>query len=141
MQLAVAAAPEHAEAWALLADALGQFGSAAESANWRNACRYAAQELREGKRVLPPRSMLSPVLVPGLTTELLLDYLTVRLNLECGAGLWWSWFAKLFAFAQSGAAPDALASSRRTLEGLVLGILPLIREETVERKLPPDCSL
>ena len=63
MHHAVLAAPEHAEARALLADALERLGFAAESATWRNAYLYAAQELREGKRTLPPRPMLSPALV------------------------------------------------------------------------------
>jgi len=138
MQLAVAGAPEHAAARALLADALEQLGFAAESATWRNAYLYAAQELREGKRVLPPRPMLSPALVSGLTTELLLDFLAVRLNQERSAGVAlavvWAVTDENTVFeltlrncvlshrasALRSAVPT-LASSRRTLEALVLG--------------------
>ncbi|MGA3002332.1 MAG: alkyl sulfatase dimerization domain-containing protein [Acetobacteraceae bacterium] len=139
MQLAVAAAPEDAAARALLADALEQLGFAAESATWRNAYLYAAQELREGKRALPPRPMLSPALVSGLTTELLLDYLAVRLNPERSDGVaqvvCWTVTDQDAAFGLAlrncvlshwaGLPPDAvatLASSRRTLEALVLGV-------------------
>jgi alkyl sulfatase BDS1-like metallo-beta-lactamase superfamily hydrolase len=139
MQLAVAAAPQDAGARALLADALEQLGFAAESATWRNAYLYAAQELREGKRALPPRPMLSPALVSGLTTELLLDYLSVRLNPERADGValvvGWRVSDQDTAFRltlrncvlshRSGAPDDSVAtlsSNRRTLEALVLGI-------------------
>jgi alkyl sulfatase BDS1-like metallo-beta-lactamase superfamily hydrolase len=139
MQLAVVAAPEHGDARALLADALEQLGFAAESATWRNAYLYAAQELREGKRALPPRPMLSPSLVSGLTTELLLDYLAVRLNPERADGiasvLGWSVTDPDTAFGLAlrncvlshsaglpGNAVATLTTSRHTLERLVLGI-------------------
>ena len=52
MHHAVLAAPDHAAARALLADALEQLGFAAELATWRNAYLYATQELREGKRAI-----------------------------------------------------------------------------------------
>lgn len=147
MQSAVAAAPENGAARALLADALEQLGFAAEAATWRNAYLYAAQELRDGKRALPPRPMLSPALVSGLTTELLLDYLAVRLNPERADG-----FALVVEWAvtdqdtvfgltvrncvlshESGVRPDAvatLASSRRTLEALVLGVSSIAQAKT-----------
>jgi alkyl sulfatase BDS1-like metallo-beta-lactamase superfamily hydrolase len=139
MHHAVLAAPEHAAARGLLADALEQLGFAAESATWRNAYLYAVQELREGKRVLPARPMLSPSLVSGLTTELLLDYLAVRLNpgRAEGATLAFGWLVTdrdtVFGLTlrnsvlshRAGAVADAVAtlvSDRRTLEALVLGL-------------------
>ena len=139
MHHAILAAPEHPSARALLADALEQLGFGCESATWRNAYLYAVQELREGKRALPPRPMLSPALVSGLTTELLLDYFAVRLSPERAAGerLVVAWVVtdqdKVFevtlrnsvlshrAEAASQAAAT-LVSDRPTLEALVLGI-------------------
>jgi alkyl sulfatase BDS1-like metallo-beta-lactamase superfamily hydrolase len=139
MHNVVLAAPEHAEARALLADALEQLGFAAESATWRNAYLYAAQELREGKRVLPQRPMLSPALVSGLPAELLLDYLAVRLNPGRAEGvmltLGWRVTDRDAVFALTlrncvlshrPATPEnpvaTLASDRGTLETLVLGM-------------------
>ena len=80
MAQAVLADPTHAAARALLADAFEQLGFQAESATWRNAYLYGAQEMRHGKRDIPPRPMLAPDLVAGLPTDLLLDYLAIRLN-------------------------------------------------------------
>jgi alkyl sulfatase BDS1-like metallo-beta-lactamase superfamily hydrolase len=139
MHQAVLAAPEHAGARALLADALEQLGFAAESATWRNAYLYAAQELREGKRAIPPRPMLSPALVSGLTTELLLDYMAVRLNPVRAEGekLLVNWVVtdrgEVFGLTvrnsvlshRAEAEPNAVAtltSDRSTLEALVLGM-------------------
>jgi alkyl sulfatase BDS1-like metallo-beta-lactamase superfamily hydrolase len=142
MHQAVQAAPDHAGARALLAHALEQLGFAAESATWRNAYLYAAQELRDGKRALPQRPMLAPALVAGLTTELLLDYLAVRLNpaRADGAALALVWRItdrdETFSLTlrnsvlahRSGARDGAaatLASDRRTMEALVLGVTDL----------------
>lgn len=86
MSQALLAAPTHAAIRTLLADSLEQLGYQAESATWRNAYLYAAQELRHGKRDIPPRPMLAPELVAGLPTDLLLDYLAVRLNPTRAAG-------------------------------------------------------
>ena len=80
MHMAVLAAPDHAGARALLAGAFEQLGYQAESATWRNAYLFGAQELRLGKAVIPPRPMLAPDVVAALPTDLLLDYLAVRLN-------------------------------------------------------------
>lgn len=77
---ALLADPTHAGARAVLADAFEQLGFQAESATWRNAYLYGAQEIRHGKRDIPPRPMLAPDLVAGLPTDLLLDYLAIRLN-------------------------------------------------------------
>ena len=86
MNLAVAAEPGHTESRALLADAYEQLGYQAESATWRNAYLYAAQELREGKRQLPPRAMLAPDLVAGLPSSLLFDYLAGSAQSQPGGG-------------------------------------------------------
>lgn len=80
MSQALLADPSHAAARNLLADSLEQLGYQTESATWRNAYLYAAQELRHGKREIPPRPMLAPEVVKGLPTDLLLDYLAVRIN-------------------------------------------------------------
>ena len=136
---AVLAAPEHTGTRALLADALEQLGFAAESATWRNAYLYAAQELRDGKRALPPRPMLSPALVAGLTTDLLFDYLAVRLNPAHAEGtaltLVWHVTDRNESYAltlrnsvlahragEPAGAGATLTTSRHTLEALVLGL-------------------
>ena len=87
MRLAGAAAPEDGAVRALLADAFEQPGSGTESVTWRNVYLYAALELREGKRTLRLRPMLSPALMSGLATQLLLDYLAARLNPERADGV------------------------------------------------------
>ncbi len=147
MNFAVAAEPGHAASRALLADAYEQLGYQAEAATWRNAYLYAAQELREGKRQLPPRAMLAPDLVAGLPTSLLFDYLAVRLNPERAAGrdLEANWRVSdrdelflltlrncVLASRQAGprSAGIQLRCSRRTLEDLVLGVTSLAEAET-----------
>ncbi|MBT7757829.1 MAG: MBL fold metallo-hydrolase, partial [Rhodospirillaceae bacterium] len=54
------AEPENLECRTLLADTFEQLGYQAESATWRNAYLYGAQELRHGIVKLPPRRILSP---------------------------------------------------------------------------------
>ncbi|HEX9468727.1 MAG TPA: alkyl sulfatase dimerization domain-containing protein, partial [Bradyrhizobium sp.] len=51
----VFAEPDNQAARALLADTLEQLGYAAESATWRNAYLFGAQELRQGMPKAPPR--------------------------------------------------------------------------------------
>ena len=55
MKEVVYAEPDNIEARALCADALEQMGYQAESATWRNAFLYGAQELRHGVFQLPAR--------------------------------------------------------------------------------------
>lgn len=74
----VFAEPDHQAARALLADTLEQLGYAAESATWRNAYLFGAQELREGMPKAPPRAPMSAL--AALRTEQLWDVLGVRLN-------------------------------------------------------------
>lgn len=139
MNFAVVAVPGHAESRALLANAYEQLGYQAEAATWRNAYLYAAQELREGKRKLPPRAMLAPDLVAGLPTLLLFDYLAIRLNPARAANrsLLMNWRLTdrdgLFHLTlrncvlasragDSGEADVELRCSRSVLENLVLGV-------------------
>ena len=78
--------PDNRAARDLAADAFEQLGYQAESATWRNAYLYGAQELRNGVRQLPPRPMLSPDLLVALTAQTLFDFIAVRLNPERVAG-------------------------------------------------------
>ena len=85
----VFAEPENLMGRALLADAFEQLGYQAESATWRNAYLYGAQELRHGLARLPARHMLSPDMLAALTSEALFDFMAVRLNGAKAAGLHW----------------------------------------------------
>ena len=76
----VFADPDHATARALLADTLEQLGYAAESATWRNAYLFGAQELRQGMPKAPPRTAMPRETLAALRTEQLFDALGVRLN-------------------------------------------------------------
>src|SRR5581483_2508500 len=53
---------------------------AAESATWRNAYLFGAQELRQGMPKTPPRSPMPRETLAALRTEQLWDVLGVRLN-------------------------------------------------------------
>ena len=76
----VFAEPDNAAARALLADTLEQLGYAAESATWRNAYLFGAQELRHGMPDVPARPGMSRETLAALRTEQLWDVLGVRLN-------------------------------------------------------------
>jgi alkyl sulfatase BDS1-like metallo-beta-lactamase superfamily hydrolase len=76
----VFAEPDNAEARALLADTLEQLGYAAESAAWRNAYLFGAQELRHGMPEVPARPGMPRETLAALRTEQLWDVLGVRLN-------------------------------------------------------------
>jgi alkyl sulfatase BDS1-like metallo-beta-lactamase superfamily hydrolase len=76
----VFADPGNQSARALLADTFEQLGYGAESATWRNAYLFGAQELREGMPKVPQRPMLPPETLAALHTEQLWDVLGVRLN-------------------------------------------------------------
>ena len=83
------AEPDHAEARALAADAFEQLGYQAESATWRNAYLYGAQELRKGVARLPPMPMLSPDLLNAVSLDILFDFIAVRLDAAKAKGLRW----------------------------------------------------
>jgi alkyl sulfatase BDS1-like metallo-beta-lactamase superfamily hydrolase len=76
----VFAEPDNADARALLADTLEQLGYAAESATWRNAYLFGAQELRQGMPQVQPRFGLPRESPAALRTRQLWDMLGVRLN-------------------------------------------------------------
>ena len=74
---------------ALLAESFEQLGYQAESATWRNAYLYGAQELRHGLARLPARRILSPDMLTALTSEALFDFMAVRLDMAKAGGLCW----------------------------------------------------
>ena len=76
----VFADPDNAAARALLADTLEQLGYAAESATWRNAYLFGAQELRQGMPKVPARPPMPRETLAALRTSQLWDLLGVRLN-------------------------------------------------------------
>jgi alkyl sulfatase BDS1-like metallo-beta-lactamase superfamily hydrolase len=76
----VFAEPDNQAARALLADTFEQLGYAAESATWRNAYLFGAQELRQGMPKAPARSAMPRETLAALRTEQLWDVLGIRLN-------------------------------------------------------------
>src|SRR5712672_66444 len=76
----VFADPDSQAARALLADTFEQLGYLAESATWRNAYLFGAQELRNGMPKVPPRSPMPRETLAALRTGQLWDVLGVRLN-------------------------------------------------------------
>ena len=76
----VFAEPDNAAARALLADTFEQLGYLAESATWRNAYLFGAQELRQGMPNAPPRPSMPRETLAALRTGQLWDMLGVRLN-------------------------------------------------------------
>jgi alkyl sulfatase BDS1-like metallo-beta-lactamase superfamily hydrolase len=76
----VFAEPDNQAARALLADTFEQLGYGAESATWRNAYLFGAQELRQGMPKASPRPPMPRETLAALRTEQLWDVLGVRLN-------------------------------------------------------------
>ena len=76
------AQPDLQSARELAACAFDQLGYQAESATWRNAYLYAAQELREGVLQLPPRPIVSPDLLAAVSTSSLFGFSAVRLDAQ-----------------------------------------------------------
>jgi alkyl sulfatase BDS1-like metallo-beta-lactamase superfamily hydrolase len=76
----VFADPDNAAARAMLADTFEQLGYAAESATWRNAYLFGAQELRLGMPKAPARPPMPRETLAALRTAQLWDVLGVRLN-------------------------------------------------------------
>ena len=76
----VFAEPDNQAARALLADTFEQLGYAAESATWRNAYLFGAQELRQGMPKTPARPPMPRETLAALRTGQLWDVLGVRLN-------------------------------------------------------------
>jgi alkyl sulfatase BDS1-like metallo-beta-lactamase superfamily hydrolase len=86
MKEVVYAEPENKEARALCADALEQMGYQAESATWRNAFLYGAQELRHGVFKMPARIAMGADTLAGLSTDAFFDALAIRLDPKKAAG-------------------------------------------------------
>ena len=86
MKEVVFAEPGNQEARTLCADALEQMGYQAESATWRNAFLYGAQELRHGVFQLPARATMSADTLAGLSTDVFFDALAIRLDPAKAAG-------------------------------------------------------
>jgi alkyl sulfatase BDS1-like metallo-beta-lactamase superfamily hydrolase len=86
MKEVVYAEPANIEARALCADALEQMGYQAESATWRNAFLYGAQELRHGVFQLPARIGMGADTLAGLTSDMFFDMLAIRLDPAKAAG-------------------------------------------------------
>ena len=86
MKEVVFAEPANKEARALCADALEQMGYQAESATWRNAFLYGAQELRHGVFQVSARVVASADTLAGLSTDVFFDALEIRLDPARAAG-------------------------------------------------------
>lgn len=86
MKEVVYAEPDNLEACALCADALEQMGYQAESATWRNAFLYGAQELRHGVFQIPARTTMGADTLAGLATDVFFDLLAIRLDPAKAAG-------------------------------------------------------
>jgi len=133
----VFAEPDNQAARALLADTFEQLGYAAESATWRNAYLFGAQELRQGMPKAPPRPPMPRETLAALRTEQLWDVLGVRLNGPKAEGkhivLNWSFTdtnenfvltlencaLTYIAGAQAAAADAGFTLARRTLDEVI----------------------
>lgn len=82
----VYAEPGNLDARALCADALEQMGYQAESATWRNAFLYGAQELRHGVFQMPARAGTGADTLAGLSTDNFFDLMAIRLDPAKAAG-------------------------------------------------------
>jgi alkyl sulfatase BDS1-like metallo-beta-lactamase superfamily hydrolase len=86
MKEVVYAEPANAAARSLCADALEQMGYQAESATWRNAFLYGAQELRHGVFQMAARPNMGADTVAGLSTGVFFDLMAIRLDAAKAAG-------------------------------------------------------
>ncbi|MBX9945212.1 MAG: MBL fold metallo-hydrolase [Reyranella sp.] len=86
MKEVVYAEPANKDARELCADALEQMGYQAESATWRNAFLYGAQELRHGVFQIPGRATMGGDTLAGLATDVFFDLMAIRLDPAKAAG-------------------------------------------------------
>ena len=86
MKEVVYAEPHNKEARGLCADALEQMGYQAESATWRNAFLYGAQELRHGVFQMPVRPGMGADTLAGLSSDVFFDLIAIRLDPTKAAG-------------------------------------------------------
>jgi alkyl sulfatase BDS1-like metallo-beta-lactamase superfamily hydrolase len=82
----VFADPKNEKARLLLGDTLEQLGYQAESGPWRGFYLTGAMELRKGVRQLPAPDTATPDVVAGMTPEMFLDFLAIRLDAKKAAG-------------------------------------------------------
>jgi alkyl sulfatase BDS1-like metallo-beta-lactamase superfamily hydrolase len=133
----VFAEPDNQSARALLADTFEQLGYSAESATWRNAYLFGAQELRQGMPKAPARPPMPRETLAALRTGQLWDVLGVRLNGPKAEGkhivLNWSFTdtgetfvltlencaLTYIAGAQAAAADASFTLARSTLDDLI----------------------
>ncbi len=138
MKEVVYAEPANKEARALCADALEQMGYQAESATWRNAFLYGAQELRHGVFQMPARGTMGADTLAGLTTDVFFDLMAIRLDAAKAAGqsmvLNWQFIDRDEKLALtlkhstlshrmgewSGSAAASITTTRATLDAIVL---------------------
>ncbi len=138
MKEVVYAEPQNKEARALCADALEQMGYQAESATWRNAFLYGAQELRHGVFQLPVRAGMSGDTLAGLATDVFFDLMAIRLDPAKAAGqstvINWRFTDRdetmvltlkhstlSHRMGESASAPDAsVTTTRATMDAIVL---------------------
>ncbi|HTB38291.1 MAG TPA: alkyl sulfatase dimerization domain-containing protein [Reyranella sp.] len=141
MKEVVYAEPANIEARALCADALEQMGYQAESATWRNAFLYGAQELRHGVFPLPARIAMGADTLAGLTNDVFFDMMAIRLDPAKAAGrsmvINWHFTDRKETLALtlrnctlshrlgawSDAADTSITTTRGTLDAIVLGKL------------------
>ena len=139
MKEVVYAEPTNIEARALCADALEQMGYQAESATWRNAFLYGAQELRHGVFPLPARISMGADTLAGLTNDVFFDMMAIRLDPAKAAGrsmvINWHFTDRNERLALtlrnctlshrlgewSDAAAASITTTRGTLDAIVLG--------------------
>jgi alkyl sulfatase BDS1-like metallo-beta-lactamase superfamily hydrolase len=139
MKEVVYAEPTNKEARDLCADALEQMGYQAESATWRNAFLYGAQELRHGVFQMPARAAMGADTLAGLATDMFFDMVAIRLDPAKAAGqsmvLNWHFTDRAEKLALtlkhstltyrmgewSAAAAASITVSRATLDAIVLG--------------------
>ena len=82
----ISAEPDNQAAKNLQANAFEQLGYQAESATWRGFYLTGAKELREGVRKFTHGTTNSPDTINGMSVEMLLDYMAVRLDSEKASG-------------------------------------------------------
>ena len=139
MKEVVFAEPANAEARALCADALEQMGYQAESATWRNAFLYGAQELRHGVFMVPARGTMAADTLHGLSTDVFFDMLAVRIDPVKAAGqsmvVNWHFTDRDETLAltlknctlthrlgtSAGKPSASITTTRATLDGMILG--------------------
>lgn len=82
----VFADPSNKAARELEADALEQLGYQAENGTWRNNFLQGAAELRNGVPKIHLAGVTTPDVVQAMTSDMLLDYMGIRLNSSKAAG-------------------------------------------------------